>query len=232
MTAAAAAGWVVAAGLGSRCVSLERRAARWERRLEAAGDAEHELRGALTAFGLALDRLARDPLGRRLGRSLGSELERARTALADLATTRHGELEPPRNEPLALDRLVRSAAAAWQPAARDDGRRVQVDWRAGPVRVRGDRGRLAQALGNLLSNAVEHGTGPVRLQATRIGRHVRLEVVNEVRAGPPTPFTAARAGRGRGLRIATRAIEQCGGTLSLSRRDGRASAALELPLCP
>lgn len=239
------AGWVVAGGAASRCLALERRAARCARRLDAVGDAEHELRGALTAFALGLDRLARDPLGRRLGRSLWSELERARAALEDLAAARQGRPGPARAEPLALDRLARSAAAAWQPAARGAGRGVEFDWRAGPVRVRADRGRISQALGNLLSNAVEHGTGPVRVEAKRVGRRVRLEVVNglrepaaeppsagpEPRAWPPRPSAgAARAGRGRGLRIAARAVEQCGGTLSLSRRDGRASATLELPL--
>jgi signal transduction histidine kinase len=228
-------GWLVAAGLGSRCLVAERRAARCERRLEAAADAEHELRGAVTAFGLALERLGRDPVGRRLGWSLRSELERARAALADLAAARDGEAVDARAEPLALDRLARSAAAAWQPAARAAGRRVQVDWRAGPVRVRADRGRLAQALGNLLSNAVEHGSGPVRVEATRTGGRVRVEVVNELReepldaaARPPAPVPAP--GRGRGLRIAARALEQCGGTLSVARGGGRASAALELPL--
>jgi signal transduction histidine kinase len=86
---------------------------------------------------------------------------------------------------------------------------VEIDWRAGPVRVRADRGRLAQALGNLLANAVEHGAGPIRVSAWRSGERVRLEVVN-------------RADRGRGLRIASRAVEQSGGTLAV--------AAIELPL--
>lgn len=253
MSAAGAIGWLAAAGLSTRCLALERRAARCERRLEAAADAEHELRGAVTAFGLALDRLGRDPVGRRLGWSLRSELERARTALADLAAARHGEAEATAAAPLALDRLARSAAAAWQPAARAAGRRVQVDWRAGPVRVRADRGRLAQALGNLLANAVEHGEGPVRMEATRVGRLVRVEIVNGLREEPEAGGAEARAGgteeragraeplgaaatpasaRGRGLRIAARAVEQCGGTLSVTRGGGRASAALELPLGP
>jgi two-component system OmpR family sensor kinase len=241
-------GWGMALALAARCAALERRAAAGARRLEAAADAEHELRGALTAFGLGLDRLGRDPFGRRLGRSLASELERARAALADLSAARSGEPVPTLSEPLALDRLARSAAAAWQPAARRAGRRVQVDWRAGPVRVRADRGRLAQALGNLLANAVEHGTGPVRLEARRGRGRVRLEVLNGLRdqgdGEPPGADGGGREslggagegqlapGRGRGLRIAARAVEECGGTLSLSRAGGRAAAAVELPLGP
>jgi signal transduction histidine kinase len=229
VSAAALAGWAAAVALGSRCAALERRSARVERRLDAVGDAEHELRGALTAFTLGLDRLGRDPVGRRLGRALDSELERARAALADLAAARRGERRHDGREPLALDRLARSAAAAWQPAARRAGRHVQVDSGAGPVRVRADRGRVAQALGNLLSNAVEHGSGPVRLEATRVGGRVRVEVVNGVR---DEGTIGTREGRGRGLRIAARAVEECGGTLSLTRAGGRVGAALELPLGP
>jgi signal transduction histidine kinase len=239
VTGRGAAGWLAAAALGACCAGLRQRAARADARLEAVADAEHELRGALTAFGLGLDRLARDPVGRRLGRSLDSELERARAALAWIAAARDGRAEEPRSEPLALDRLARSAAAAWQPAARLAGRRVQMDWRAGPVRVRADRGRLAALLGNLLSNAVEHGSGPVCVEATRVGERVRLEVVNGLReadAGPggarrdPVPGDEPAPVRGRGLRIARSAAESCGGTLSLERGDGRAAAAVELPL--
>ena len=40
---------------------------------------------------------------------------------------------------------------------------MRLDWRAGRVRVRGDRGAMAQAIGNVLSNAVEHGTGMVEV---------------------------------------------------------------------
>lgn len=216
MSGASLAGWALSGALAMRCAARERSAAR---RLDAVGDAEHELRGALTAFGLGLERLSRDPVGRRLGFSLASELDRARAALGDLAEARKGHASGSGCEPLALDRLARSAAAAWQPAARAHGRRVLVDWRAGPVRVRGDRGRLAQALGNLLSNAVEHGTGPIRIQATRVGGRVRIEVVNGLGHD-----------RGRGLRIATRAVEDCGGTLALERAGGQAAAAVELPL--
>jgi signal transduction histidine kinase len=222
----ALAGWVLAAALARRSARARRRLAALARRLDAAADAEHELRGAFTAFGLGVDRLARDPLGRRLGRSLASELARARAALDDLSAARRGGGTAVRPAPLALDRLARSAAAAWRPAARRAGRRLELDWRAGPVRVWADHGRLAQALGNLFSNAVDHGAGPVRIEARREGPRVRLEVMNGLRDEDP----AARAGRGRGLGIARRAVESCGGTLSLTRAAGRAAAAIELPL--
>ena len=58
----------------------------------------------------------------------------------------------------------------------------------------------------------------MRLRATRADGRVRLEVVNGLPA------------RGRGLRIATRAVEDCGGSLAVERSEGRAAATIELPL--
>jgi signal transduction histidine kinase len=198
-------GWSVAALLAGHVAGV--RSA-----LDAVGDAEHELRGALTAIELSLDPV--------LAGALDSELARARTALTDLAAARAGTVVAPRRwERVALEPLARSAATAWQAAARRRGRRVQVDWRAGPVRVLADRGRLAQALGNLLANAVEHGAGPVRLEARRRGGAVRLEVTNRLTAD-----------RGRGLRIAARAVEGGGGRLTLGSSPAHAAAAIELPL--
>jgi signal transduction histidine kinase len=84
------------------------------------------------------------------------------------------------------------------------------------VTVKADRGRLAQALGNVLANAVEHGDGVVQLRARRRGRHVELEVVN----GP----------RGRGVAIATAAARDAGGDLSFTTGSSGGRAVLELPL--
>jgi len=226
VTGAALVGWCLAAVLAVRAV-------RTARRLELIADAEHELRGSLTAFGLALEGLRGAPTGRRTVRALQSELERSRAALADLEEARAGAAARPRVEHVALDRLASSAASAWRPAARRLGRRLELDWRAGPVRVRADRGRLAQALGNLMANAVEHGAGPVRVVAQRRGDAVRVEVVNAVRRdGGGAASSVPGRTRGRGLAIASRAVEHCGGDLTLDAGPDAARAAIELPLVP
>jgi len=162
-------GWLVAGGCAGVALSMRARLGR-------VADAEHELRGALTAFGLGVERFARTPSGRRVALSLESELKRARTALADLSP------RPIRARPAALEAS----------------------------------GRIAQVLGNLLSNAVEHGEGPVRVEVTNVARPAP--------AGPRAP------GRGRGLRIAQRAARAAGGQLTVTNSDGRFSAALELPV--
>jgi signal transduction histidine kinase len=104
------------------------------------------------------------------------------------------------------------------------------------VAVRADRRRLAQVLGNLLANAMEHGSGTVRLRGRWRGAAVVLEVLDE---GPRTGASDVdRNGRGepeepeqrgRGLGIAARAAEEAGGSLSVVRTPEGTSASVELP---
>lgn len=172
------------------------------RRLELVARAEHELRGPVTVVSLAAERMRREPAGRSYASALDAELERLRAGLADLAAARAGRRRPGLARRAELEPLVRSGVEAWRAA----GRSVSLDWRAGRAAVLADRGRLAQALGNLMANAAEHGEGPVELSAERRGGAVRVEVRN----------------RGRGLRIASDAARDAGGSL-------RVVAALELP---
>ena len=93
--------------------------------------------------------------------------------------------------------------------------------------VRADRGRLAQALGNLLANAVEHGGGHVRLRGVAVDGGVRVEVEDR---GPGFDARLPAGGRGRGLSIATRAVEDAGGSMSVASRERGVTVAFELPL--
>jgi signal transduction histidine kinase len=218
--AAAVAGWLAAALFAVALTRLRRR-------LELVARAEHELRGPLTAFGLALDSARGTPSGRRLSVVLDAELARARAALADLAAARTGRTADAERAPVAVERLVRSSAAAWEPAARARGNRVRVLSTAGGATVRGDRDRLAQALGNVMANAVEHGEGDVAVIASRTQDRVRIEVTNATRpASPGRPGP----GRGRGLTIAADAATDAGGSLSAGVGSRRASAVLDLPI--
>lgn len=207
--ALAIAGWAGAVLLAVRVRALAARLAR-------VADAEHELRGPLTAFALAVEAARRTPAGRRIAISLDSELARARAGLDDLTAARAGHERTGATERVALERLVRSSALAW-----GRRRRVRVDWRAGAAVVRADRGALAQALGNVLANATEHGQGPIAVRADRTSAGVRLDVVN------------GRSGdRGRGLRVARRAASRAGGSLDFAAGSRTARARLVLPVEP
>jgi signal transduction histidine kinase len=193
VTLLALSGWLLAALAGWRVWTLSRR-------LELVGCAEHELRGPLAALTLAATRSGPVPAV-----VVEGQLERARIALADLTTARRGTRALARPERLHLRELAERAAAGWC---------ATVDWRAGEAIVDADPGRISQALGNLLSNAVEHGGGDVHLRAVRASGRLRIEV----------------ADRGRGLTIAGRAVEEAGGRLSLASGLDGTVAAIELPL--
>ena len=205
----AGAGLALAFALGL-VAALVVRVLALRRRLELVARAEHEIRGPAAALLLALERMRREPAARRHARLLELELARVRAALADLAAAQQGRLAPERPERLRLDDLVGGAP------------------RGAPSAVRADPGRVAQALGNLIDNAAEHGEGPVEMEARPAGRALRLVVSNGVRrSGPPS---APRPGRGRGLRIGRAAAEGGGGRLEVVRKGDRVSAAIELPL--
>lgn len=212
-----AVGWGLAAVL---LVAL----VRMRRRLELAARACHELRGSAAAIALAVVALSREPGGRRRALPFEVQLDRLRTGLDDLEAARVGRRAKGIAAPVALDRVLRGAAAGCRPAARARGRRLKLSSEVGATVVQADRGRLAQALGNLLSNAIEHGSGTVELRGRRSGGRVLLEVRDEGPGGEER-----RAGVGRGLRIAAAAADEAGGRLVVERREGATVAALELP---
>jgi signal transduction histidine kinase len=170
------------------------------RRLELVACAEHELRGPLAALTLAAARSRPVPAP-----VVEGQLERARIALADLTQARRGRRAPAQAGRHDLAALAERAATAWD---------VEFEWHAGPAPVDADPGRIAQALGNLLANALEHGGGGAVLRGVRRGGAVRIEV----------------ADRGRGLTIAQRAAEEAGGRLELSSTRAGTVAAIELPV--
>jgi signal transduction histidine kinase len=197
MTIAFALALAAVIGLACRVVADRRR-------FRLIAEAEHELRGPLQAIALAVPH------------HCDADIERARIALADLAAARSGRRADADLEPVRLDRLVWRAATASDLAARRVGGGVHLDWSAGPVTITANRGRLAQALGNLLANAVEHGGGNIRVIGRRTSRGVRVEVRD--------------SGRGHGLTIAAKAVRDSGGTLSAAKAGSGTAVAIELPL--
>jgi signal transduction histidine kinase len=110
------------------------------------------------------------------------------------------------------------------------------------LRVRADRQRLEQALGNLVDNALRHGGRPVRLRAIEVDGVVELHVVDH---GPgfPAPFVAhaferfsrpegdrSQPGNGLGLAIVDAIARAHGGhTEATNTTDAGADVALVLP---
>jgi signal transduction histidine kinase len=201
-------GWGVAAVMAAAVIVLSHR-------LELVARAEHEVRGPATVLSLAVERLRRDPAARRHVQPLHLELERLAAALEDLRAARHGGQATPPPATVDLEGMAHAAVESWRPALEAKGRAATVDWRAAGARVAAAPGRVAQTLGNLVANAVEHGEGPLELRGRRTEGGVRLEVVN--------------GERGRGLAVASAAAREAGGRLAFEARGGEAVAAVELP---
>jgi signal transduction histidine kinase len=183
--------------------------------------AEHELRSALCGLRLGLD-----GDGRACPRALAGQFDRVDAGLALIAEAA-GQRRSPQRGPVSLETLAHDSAAAWAPAAQALGRRLEVEWDAGPALVKADRRGLAQVTGNLIANALEHGSGRIRLTGALVGKRVALSVQDEGRI-----TRGARPGRGQGLDIAREAAQQNGGTLGVRAGADGTTATLELPAAP
>jgi signal transduction histidine kinase len=152
-------GWL-AAGVAAGGAVVARRSLGL--RMEAVARACHELRGPLTAarLGLALGVRGGELSPAQL-RALDLELARAALALDDLASARAPLREVRGVTKVDVGGLVADSVEAWRPAADAAGARLELQWSGAPAHVLGDRLRLAQATGNLIANAIEHGGGVV-----------------------------------------------------------------------
>jgi two-component system OmpR family sensor kinase len=202
------------------------RAARGEAVLRAC----HELRGPLTAVRLGVE------LGRRTGglsevhwRAMEGELDRAAVALGDLQLAPAGKTAVPELRAVDLRALLADSVEAWRPCADAAGVQLDMRWAGGHSRVRGDRVRLAQATGNLIANAIEHGGARVQVRGRRWGGGARIEVSDD---GPGLPATVTRltrgsrrrGSRGRGLAIVAGVAEAHGGHLAVAPGGNGAEA--------
>jgi two-component system OmpR family sensor kinase len=216
-----------------------------ERRLVA--DASHELRTPLASLKTELElALRHERTAEQLEaaiRSAAVEAERLGRIADDLlllARSEHGGL-PLRRERIAAVELLDSVVARFAVRAEAVDRQLSVETDGGQTIV-GDRLRLEQAVGNLVENALEHGTGPVRLAASGNGTVVELHVVDGGN-GFPGSFVArafdrfsraddSRTGEGSGLGLAiVDAVARAhgGSAHAANRSEGGADVWIALP---
>jgi signal transduction histidine kinase len=228
-------GWLAASGAGMVAGGVWRALTG---RMETVARACHELRGPLTAarLGLQLGASTGELSPARL-RAIDLELGRAALALEDLDGARvRGPACRRVPEPVDIAELVADLVEAWRPCAAARGVELTASWSGSSACVWGDRLRIAQATGNLIANAIEHGGGLVEARGSAHAGHARVEVI-DTGPGLPAPVTelarGARRGRGRrgrGLAIAGAIAASLGGRLVATPSDRGARLALELPL--
>jgi signal transduction histidine kinase len=196
-----------------------------ERRRRGLNEALHELRRPLQALALTA------PTDGGGETAVESSLRMTEAALERLEREVNGRARPRRRERVAVDGLLAGAASRWRKRARRSGARFDVRCAAAGISIDADPCALAQALDNLIVNALDHGAAPVSVEASAVEGRLRLSVFD---AGPgPGPRRRLHRGsrrHGYGLRVVRRVAAQHGGEFRLGREGGRTAAVLELPL--
>ena len=215
-----------------------------ERRFVA--DASHELRTPLALLRAEIEVTLRRP--RSAGeleatlRSAAEETERLSRLAEDLlliARSDRGTV-PLRLEHVAAEDVLATVARRFAGGGAPIGRSIVVE-ETGTV-LDADPDRLAQALGNLVDNALAHGAGPIVLFALERGDNVELHVADNGQGFPeaflPRAFerfsradeARGRGGSGLGLSIVELIAEAHGGQARAANRpEGGADVWLSLP---
>ncbi len=254
-----ARGKVVAAVMTMEDLTTERRAqAELEQsaraREEILAIVSHDLRNPLNAVSVAVEELA-DPqldtdtrtryvaaIRRAVGRA-----DRLIRDLLDASRIEAGKLSIERR-PMAVRALLDHAAREHEILARDANMKitVSVDAAVDAIKIRADRDRILQAVGNLVGNALRYarGKGDVELSASLEGGFVRVCVAD---GGAGIPEDALphifdrywqahrqrRAGAGLGLAIVQGIAAAHGGKTDASNREGGGACfTLTLPVDP
>jgi heavy metal sensor kinase len=229
---------------------LDRLEAALERERGFVADAGHELRTPLAHLRTELELALRQAEGpdelREAVRGASQEADRL-TQLAEglllIARGDRGEV-PLRLENLEAGDLLAAVATRFEWRATELGKTVTVVGEP-RARLRGDRIRLEQALGNLVDNALRYGGPSVGLEASTRDGLVDLHVRDD---GPGFPAgfleraferfsrpDAARSGGGAGLGLSiVRTIAEAHGG-SVHARNGASAGAdvwLSLPAAP
>jgi len=199
------------------------------RRRAALNEAMHELRRPLQVLTLTL------PDGSHQAPHVESSLELATVALERLDREINGVALEKSSTEVSVNALIVEAVQRWKSAAARGGVSLRMEWNGPETDVVGDRFDLAQALDNLLSNAIEHGAGGVRIGWRREGDWICISISNTgarpaARAGCRRRRRGGRCRRGHGLRVVSRIARDHGGSFSLRRARDGAKASLRLPL--
>ena len=215
------------------------------RRRTALNRAMHELRRPLQSLFLAMQ------VGpAQSSPALPSSLALVNAALADLdreinregpvrlTGVRGGDVASAEAPDASCLAIARAAAARWSCRAEAAGGAVDLRWRAGSDFRVGAPDRVAQALDNLIDNAIEHGGGRVTIDVSRSERGVRLAVCDrgagpEAEAKTPASILARLTGRrrrGHGLSIVREVAGALGGRFILRPSPWGTRAVLEVPV--
>jgi signal transduction histidine kinase len=226
--------------VASVATAIDHRRHAEERMRQFAADASHELRTPLTVIAGYIDVLRRGAIeepriARQILATMSLEKEHMRGLIDRLMRLARLDSEAgPNVEPVDVIELLRSQVEA---ARRLDDRRM-IDYSVEGVKtVEADRGELAEAVWNVIENALKYAPdAPIHLRASRSNGHAIITVRDE---GPGMSEServhaferfyrgdqrGEIAGSGLGLAIAKRAVERAGGDIAIDSAPGQGTA--------
>ena len=198
----------------------------------------HEIKNPLNSLALLLELLDRRASPDMKGDlNLGKSQVRAIARIVDRFSNVVRAVRPS-VEDVELDGVLGAAAASLAAEIPEAASRVRIDPAPG-VRMAGDRELLAQALLNVLKNAVEASpAAQVTARGRRTGGRIEILVRDDGPGLPPEtaerlfePFyTTKEKGMGIGLYLTRRIIEAHGGTIAVRSRPGEGTEfRIDLP---
>jgi signal transduction histidine kinase len=204
------------------------------RRRTVLNEALHEVRRPLQALAFA------PGVGPAGGSALAGSVQMAAAALERLEREINGEGAAPVRVPFPLQPLLEAAVARWKGRAALAGSALQLRWQGGEATVEGDRCEIAQAVDNLIVNAIEHGGPEIVVRAVVRPGRLCIAVCDSGRAARPATRQESpaeliarllgRRRRGHGLRVVRRTATGHGGDFRLCCSERATEAVLELPL--
>ena len=214
----------------------------------------HELKTPLTAIRglvetLEDDREMSEPTRTRFLAKIRKQTESLSAQVADLLSLSRLEasLQQPDDERFDLREAAQEAAQLLEGSAQAKGVRLLTLIGEEPISIRGDRSALAQAIGNLLDNAIKytHAGGQVSLDVRSDDREARVTVEDTGIGIEPRHheriferfYRVDRArsrelgGTGLGLAIVKHAVQRHGGRITLHSQPGRGTRfSIQLPV--
>lgn len=209
-------------------------------------DAAHQLRNpaaAVQSMAEAVrDAPGREERNRRISELVSAARSSARVADQLLSLDRLQQTAmAPEVETIDIRELVKELCAERGPAILSRGIEFEFTAPDGPVHVAGDALFLAEAIKNLIDNALKHGGRGLRsidVRVVRSGAEVVVTVRDDGKGLQPEQSAAAFGrfsqvepsdGSGLGLAIAVSVAERHGGSLTIDKADKGASLSLHIP---
>ena len=222
------AGWPLGVSLAA---ALAAQGVQAGRRRNALNEALHELRRPLQTLALA-------PAGAATSSAIEGSVQMVATALERLEREINGDAPAPARGLVPVQPLLAAAVGRWRGRAALAGGSLDLGGVGGAVE--GDRCELAQAVDNLIVNAIEHGGPQIRVYARERRDRLRIVVADSGRGSrspgrqeSPAELIArllGRSRRGHGLRVVQRTVAAHAGDFRLRCCEQGTEAAIELPL--